>query len=140
MSTLAPEAARSLAHWHEMVAAGDLSALREIVHPDAVFSSPVAHKPYRSADAVILAVTTAFSVFSDFTYHRSFVAESGRDVVLEFRALVGDREVHGIDMLAFGDDGRIVTFEVMVRPLSGLQALGGEMAARAGDQLKSFAS
>lgn len=136
---LAPAAAASLARWHAMVAAADLSGLEAIVHPDAVFSSPVAHTPYRSRDAVVLAVTTALSVFSDFRYHRSFVAEGGKDVVLEFRARVGDRDVHGIDMIAFDDDGRIVAFEVMVRPMSGLQALGTEMAARVGKRLTSYA-
>jgi hypothetical protein len=139
MDALAPAAARSLARWHEKIAAGDLSGLGEIVHPDAVFSSPVAHTPYRSRDAVVLAVSTAYAVFSDFVYHRTFVAESGRDVVLEFRARVGDRDVHGIDMIAFDDEGLIVAVEVMVRPMSGLQALGTQMAARVGKQLASFA-
>jgi hypothetical protein len=122
-----------------MVDAGDLSALEEIVHPDAVFSSPVAHTPYRSREAVVLALRAALSVFSDFTYHRSFVAGGGRDVVLEFRARVGERDVHGIDMIAFDDDGLVVTFEVMVRPMSGLQALGTAMAERVGKQLSSYA-
>lgn len=39
------------------------------------------------------------------------------------RARAGNRDVHGIDMISFDDDGLIVTFEVMVRPASGLQAL-----------------
>ncbi len=136
---LAPAAARSLARWHAMVDAGDLSALEEIVHPDAVFSSPVAHTPYRSREAVVLALRAALSVFSDFAYHRSFVAEGGRDVVLEFRARVGERDVHGIDMIAFDDDGLVVSFEVMVRPMSGLQALGTAMAEKVGKQLGSYA-
>jgi hypothetical protein len=136
---LAPAAAASLARWHAMVDAGDLSALEEIVHPDAVFSSPVAHTPYRSREAVVLALRAALSVFSDFTYHRSFAAGGGRDVVLEFRARVGDRDVHGIDMIAFDDDGLVVTFEVMVRPMSGLQALATAMAERVGKQLSSYA-
>ncbi|MDT7741637.1 MAG: hypothetical protein QOE59_715 [Actinomycetota bacterium] len=66
-TALTPAAARSLARWHEMIAAGDLSGLGEVIHPEAVFSSPVAHTPYRSRDAVVLAVSTAFAVFSDFT-------------------------------------------------------------------------
>jgi hypothetical protein len=136
---LVPAAAASLARWHAMVDAGDLSALEEIVHPDAVFSSPVAHTPYRSRDAVVLALRAALSVFSDFTYHRSFATGGGRDVVLEFRARVGDRDVHGIDMIAFDEDGLVVTFEVMVRPMSGLQALGTAMAERVGKQLSSYA-
>jgi hypothetical protein len=33
-------------------------------------------------------------------------------------------------MISFDADGRIVEFEVMVRPATGLQALGAEMARR----------
>jgi 2,4-dienoyl-CoA reductase (NADPH2) len=51
-------------------------------------------------------------------------------VVLEFSAKVNGKELKGIDMIAFDDDGKIVDFEVMVRPMSGLQALGDEMAKR----------
>ena len=39
---LAPPAAASLARWHAMVAAADLSGLEEIVHPDAVFTEVAA--------------------------------------------------------------------------------------------------
>jgi hypothetical protein len=138
-TALIPAAAASLARWHEMVAAGDFSTLPEIIHPDAVFHSPVAHTPYQSREAVVLAVSTAFEVFSDFTYHRTFTADGGHDVVLEFRARVGNRDAHGIDMITFDDDGSIVTFEVMVRPGSGLQALAREMSERVGKQLSSYA-
>ena len=69
--------------------------------------------------------------FSDFRYHRTFIGGE-RDVVLEFSAKVGDRDLKGIDMIRFDEAGRIVDFEVMVRPASGLQALGAEMARRMG--------
>jgi hypothetical protein len=42
-------------------------------------------------------------------------------------------------MITFDDDGLVVTFEVMVRPASGLQALAREMAERVGKQLSSYA-
>ena len=45
-------------------------------------------------------------------------------------AKVHGKELKGIDMIQFDDDGKIVDFEVMVRPMSGLQALGDEMAKR----------
>ena len=56
--------------------------------------------------------------------------EKLRQLVLEFSARVGDRSLKGIDMIAFDEQGRIVDFEVMVRPFNGLQALGAEMGAR----------
>lgn len=135
---LHPAAAASLHRWHEMVRTRDLSALREIVHPDATFRSPMAHSPYRSADALALALGTVITVFKDFTYHRQLVSADGLDVVLEFSARVGDKQVKGVDLVRFGEDGRITDFEVMVRPLSGLQALGAEMGARLGHLLPAF--
>jgi hypothetical protein len=41
-SHLHPAVAASLATWHDMVARRDLSALARIVHPAAVFRSPMA--------------------------------------------------------------------------------------------------
>jgi hypothetical protein len=36
----------SLTRWHAMIASRDLSALPDIIHPDAVFRSPVAPAGY----------------------------------------------------------------------------------------------
>ena len=138
MSDLHPAAAASLATWHEMVAKGDLSDLRSIVHPDATFRSPVAFKPYRSADAVVLALSTVITVFSDFAYHRQAVSADGLNVVLEFSAMVGDKGVKGIDFVAFNDQGQIIDFEVMMRPLNGVQALAEEMGKRLGGVLPAY--
>ena len=38
------------------------------------------------------------------------------------------KELKGIDLIRFDEDGKIVDFEVMVRPMSGLQALGDLVA------------
>ena len=130
MSATDPVLAATLTRWHHCVATRDMSTLRELLHPDAVFRSPVAHKPYPGADAVQLILSTVIEVFEDFTYHRSFVAEDSRSVVLEFSAKVSGRQLKGIDMIRIDDDGRIVEFEVMVRPMSGLQALAEQMASR----------
>ncbi|EXF47149.1 SnoaL-like domain protein [Pseudomonas sp. BAY1663] len=127
---LQPEAAASLQAWHRMVAAGDLGGLPELLHPQVVFRSPMAYKPYEGAAMVNLILTTVLRVFEDFRYHRELASAQGRDVVLEFSARVGDRELKGIDMIRFDEAGRIVDFEVMVRPMSGLQALGEEMGRR----------
>lgn len=125
---LQPAVAAALNRWHAMVARGDLSELGQLLHPDAVFRSPMAHKPYASAQAVALILKTVAVVFSNFKYHRQLASEDGLSVVLEFSAIVGDKALKGIDLIQFDADGKIVDFEVMVRPMSGLQALGAEMA------------
>ncbi|MEJ2871936.1 nuclear transport factor 2 family protein [Actinomycetospora sp. OC33-EN08] len=129
--------AQTLERWHDMVARRDLTELPEIVHPDAVFRSPVAHTPYPTRDAVVLALRTVLTVFEDFRYHRTFA--DGHDAVLEFSARVNGKDLRGVDLVHVDDDGLITEFEVMVRPLSGLQALGEEMGRRIGAQLKDLA-
>lgn len=123
-------AAASLQRWHQFVAAQDLSPLPELLHPQAVFRSPMAHTPYPGAPVVNLILNTVLQVFEDFAYHRELVSADGLNVVLEFSAKVGGRELKGIDMIRFDEAGKIVEFEVMVRPMSGLAALGEEMGRR----------
>lgn len=125
-----PAVARSLAEWHRMIAARDLSALAALLHPDAVFRSPVAHKPYPGAAAVALILSNVIEVFEDFSYERQFASADGRSVVLEFRARVGERALKGVDLIRFDEQGRIVDFEVMIRPASALAALGDAMGKR----------
>lgn len=138
LTHLQAPAARSLATWHTMVAQRDMSALDTIVHPDAVFRSPMAYNPYAPAPAVLMVLRTVMTVFEDFRYHRELVSEDGLNVVLEFSARVGDKQLKGIDLVRFDEQGLIVEFEVMVRPISGLQALGAEMGARLAQSLPAF--
>jgi hypothetical protein len=128
--TLQAGAAATLKRWHEMVAARDLSALPALLSPQVVFRSPMAHTPYPGPQATSLILGTVLHVFEGFTYHRELASADGLSVVLEFSASVHGKDLKGIDMIRFDGDGRIVEFEVMVRPMSGLQALGDEMGRR----------
>ena len=128
--TLHPAAQHSLDAWHAMVTKSDLGELDTLLDLAAVFHSPMAFKPYEGAPVVAHILRTVLKVFSGFSYEREFVSADGNSVVLEFRANVGTREVKGIDMIRFDDQGKIVDFEVMIRPMSGLQALGEEMGRR----------
>lgn len=138
LQTLEPKAAASLAAWHAMVARKDMGGLAAIVHPQATFRSPMAFKPYHSAEAVALLLRTVMTVFDDFAYHRQAVSSDGLSVVLEFSARVGERSLKGVDLIQFDADGLIVDFEVMIRPLNGLQALGAEMGQRLAALLPQF--
>jgi hypothetical protein len=133
-----PAVARSLDIWHDMIRKNDLSELRTILRPDAMFRSPMAFNPYKSADAVVLALSTVITVFENFTYHRQFATDDGLSVVLEFSAEVAGKSLEGADFVRFDEEGKIVDFEVMIRPLSGLQALGEEMGKRLGHKLPEY--
>lgn len=135
---LQPAVAQSLDKWHAMIERKDFGALESIVHPDAVFRSPMAFHPYGPAPALLLALRTVITILEKFTYDRQFVTDDGKSVVLEFSAAVGDKALKGIDMIRFDDEGRIVEFEVMIQPFNALQALGAEMGARLAQQLPAF--
>ena len=128
----------NLEKWHSMVASRDLAALDDIVHPDAVFRSPVAHTPYHGSDALKLALSTVINVFQDFTYHRQFISSDGESVTLEFSAHVNEKQLKGVDLIKFDSDGKVVEFEVMIRPVSGLMALGQAMGAALDGGLDKF--
>lgn len=98
----------------------------------------MAFTPYESAAAVNLILNTVVRVFEDFAYQRELASTDGTDVVLEFSARVGDRQLKGIDMIRFDEAGLITDFEVMIRPMSGLQALGEEMGRRLAPQLAAM--
>ena len=130
--------AATLTSWHRMIASRDLADLPAVLHPDATFRSPMAFKPYAGTQAVNLILSAVISVFEDFEYHRELATDDGLNAVLELSARVGDKTLKGIDLIRFDTDGRIVDFEVMIRPLSGLQALGDEMGRRIGPLLARF--
>lgn len=114
--------------FREAVEAGDLDAVEALLAEDVVFTSPVVFKPY-PGKAITAAILHAVSqVFEDFRYERELA--DGRDHALVFRARVGDRELTGCDFLHVNEEGLIDELTVMVRPLSGAQALASAMGAR----------
>ena len=127
----------SMEKWHHMLEARDMAILAELLHPDVVFRSPMAHSPYTGSLAVGLILKTVITIFENFTYHREFVSNDGLQVVLEFSAVVDGKALKGIDMIGFDEHGKIIDFEVMIRPFNALAALGKEMGARVGAQLEA---
>lgn len=127
----------SMEKWHHMLEARDMAILAELLHPDVVFRSPMAHRSYTGSLAVGLILKTVITIFEDFTYHREFVSDDGLQVVLEFSAVVDGKALKGIDMIGFDEHGKIIDFEVMIRPFNALAALGKEMGARVGAQLEA---
>lgn len=108
----------------------DFSKLEELFSPEVVFRSPAVFKPYEGLEALKLLLGAVAETFEDFRYLDQ--VETGDTAVLVFEARVGDRELNGVDVLRFGADGLIAEMMVMVRPLSGLNALVEEMGRRLG--------
>ncbi len=103
----------------------DFSALEDLFTEDVSFRSPVVFKQYEGRDSVAMLLAAVSQVFEDFRYTDQ--VETGNAATLMFSARVGDRELEGIDLLHFDDDGRINDMAVYVRPMSGIHALAEAM-------------
>jgi hypothetical protein len=112
----------------EAVQARDFDTAVECLAPDVVFNSPVAHKPFEGKDAVAGVLRAVSETFEDFEYTDEL--QAGDTHALVFRARVGDKQLQGLDLLRMNQDGLIEDFTVMVRPASGLMALGEAMGPK----------
>lgn len=120
----------SIERWHEMLETRDMHILNDLLDDDVVFRSPVAYSPYLGKQVVFFILSNVIQVFENFTYHREFLSEDSFNVVLEFSANIGEKKLKGIDMIKFNEQGKIIDFEVMIRPKSGLEALAALMGQR----------
>ncbi|MBD8870441.1 nuclear transport factor 2 family protein [Nocardioides donggukensis] len=120
-----------LARWHDVIASHSPDRLPELIAEDAVFRSPAVHAPQEGRELVAAYLGAAMVVLGDgFSYVDEWIRE--RDAILEFTSTVGDLEISGIDRITWDDNGRIVAFTVMVRPVRALHALMERMAERLG--------
>jgi ketosteroid isomerase-like protein len=111
----------------------DIEAVRELLAPDIVFHSPVTFHPFVGRDTVMALLTLVSQTFEDFRYTDELTVDGAHALI--FRASAAGKELEGIDLLRFDQEGLIEDFTVMLRPLSGLipfaQAMG-EKAIAAG--------
>jgi hypothetical protein len=112
------------------VLADDHDAALATIADDVEFRSPAVHKPYHGKEQVDGILRLVATVFENFRYTAEW--RDGPTTILFFEANVGDRELQGVDILEENADGLIERFTVMIRPLSGLQAVAAAMAQRLG--------
>jgi hypothetical protein len=112
------------------VLADDHDAALSTLASDVVFRSPAVYKPYQGKEQVDGILRLVATVFENFRYTAEW--REGQTTILLFEANVGDRELQGIDLLEENADGLVERFTVMIRPLSGLQAVAAAMSAKLG--------
>lgn len=115
--------------WHAFVANPTPEGLRAQLAPDVVFHSPAVYSPQEGAEITYAYLWAAVRVLGPtLTYVHTWHDEES--AVLRFTAAVEDKQVEGVDLLAWNADGLVTSFTVMARPFKGLQALMGAMAAQ----------
>ncbi len=119
----------TLKRWHQMVKKLDSDGLDEVLADEAVFHSPVVHSPQEGKELTKLYLAAAIGVLGarDFHYVREVVGD--RDAVLEFTAELDGIHINGVDMIRIDENGKIIDFKVMIRPLKAVNLLHTLMAA-----------
>jgi hypothetical protein len=114
--------------WYGYLKSHDRSVLWDLLHPDAVFESPVVHAPQRGRDIAFKYLASAEKVLGGpgFTYIGEWTSDNG--AVLEFENVIDGIRINGVDIITFDADGRITHFKVMVRPLKAINMLHRLMA------------
>ncbi|AYF74243.1 nuclear transport factor 2 family protein [Nocardia yunnanensis] len=116
--------------FRKAVEARDEAAIEALLADDVVFTSPVAFKPYPGKAITAAILRGVMRVFEDFRYLKEIGAEGAADHALVFETTVAGKRITGCDFIHLDADGKIDEFMVMVRPLSGAQALSEAMAAQ----------
>ena len=122
--------------WYAYMRSHDLAVLRDLIHPDAVFESPVVHTPQRGGDITFKYLASAEKVLGGPGFRYTGEWRNETSAVLEFENEIEGIKLNGIDIITFDEDGRITHFKVMVRPLRAVNLLHRLM----GEQLAAMQS
>jgi hypothetical protein len=118
-----------LARWHELVRNRDIGGLDALLADDVVFHSPVVHTAQVGKTITTQYLAAALRVFFNESFDYVRELRTDRDAVLEFRVLIDDIEVNGVDMIRWNEAGLITEFKVMLRPLKAINLIHQKMAA-----------
>lgn len=119
----------TVATWHELVRTRNAGGLDSLLADEVVFHSPVVHTPQAGKAITIRYLSAAFHVFFDESFRYVRELTGPRDAVLEFQVEIDGISVNGVDMLKWNDEGRIVEFKVLIRPLKAINLIHQKMAA-----------
>ena len=119
----------TLSTWHALVKSRDANGLGELLADEVVFHSPVVHTPQIGKAITTQYLAAALHVFFNETFKYIREISSSHDAALEFQVEIDGILVNGVDMLKWNDDGRIIDFKVLIRPLKAISLIHLKMAA-----------
>ena len=139
-----------IARWHDHMRGRLAGGLDAMLHPDVVFLSPIVFTPQVGRDITKLYLTAAGGTLGGdgdetadeaagdassggsgsgggFRYTKEIC--QGHSAMLEFETSIDGKYVNGVDIITCDDDGMIVEFKVMIRPLQAINLVHGQMKA-----------
>ena len=131
--------------WHAYLRGQEPGGLDALLDDDVVFYSPIVFTPQRGkaittrylqaaaqtfpGDTSATGSTSDDREFDDRSFRYTKTVASGDTAVLEFETTIEGKYVNGVDIITCNDEGRIVEFRVMIRPLQAVELIHRQMAA-----------
>jgi len=112
-----------ISKWHEVVKLRDYNLLKEILHDDVIFYSPVVYTPQRGKNLTLQYLASASEVFnsSNFKYEKEIIENNFAS--LEFSLNIDGTDINGVDLISWDKNGLITEFKVFIRPLQGVNII-----------------
>lgn len=133
-------------NWHRYMKGEYPGGLDELLAEDVVFYSPVVFTPQKGKEITKAYLGAAANTFDGdapktagngprkpgegpktFAYTKKVM--SGNQAILEFETQMAGKYVNGVDIITCNDEGRIIEFKVMIRPLQAVNTVHAQMGA-----------
>lgn len=133
---------KCIADWHEYILGKKPGALDNLLADDVVFYSPIVFTPQKGKEVTMAYLRAAGGTLGGqgtpgeekkaendgkFKYVKEIL--SGNQAALEFETEMDGKYVNGIDIITCNDEGKIIEFKVMIRPLQAVNATHAAMGA-----------
>lgn len=115
--------------WHRLVESKNIAGVDSLLAENVVFHSPVVDTPQIGKAITRQYLAAVFDIFSkhSFRYVREVVGK--HDAFLEFLVEIDGVSVNGVDIITWEDEGQIISFKVMLRPLKGVKVMQSRVAS-----------
>jgi hypothetical protein len=135
---------KTIDNWHKHLRGELPGGLEALLAEDVVFYSPVVFTPQKGREITKAYLSAASNTFDGdtsavseksrgddeskgFRYTKKVL--SGNSAVLEFETEMDGKYVNGVDIITCNDEGKIVEFKVMIRPLQAVNTVHAQMGA-----------
>lgn len=119
----------TLKNWPQFIETKNPKILDDLLANEVIFYSPIVWGPQVGKPITKLYLIAALEVFggenSDFTYGKQVIDKN--NFFLEFTTMIDGITVNGIDMIEVNDEGKIISFKVMIRPLKAINKVHEKM-------------
>ena len=129
-------------NWHAYLRGELPGGLDDLLDDEVVFYSPIVFTPQKGRQIASLYLQAAGQTFAGhhsrtsseiadqtgrFQYTKIVIGDD--TAVLEFETTMEGKYVNGVDIIRCNDEGRIVEFRVMIRPLQAVNLVHRQMSA-----------